>query len=90
MNDWKQNEAFKKMDIKKQQMIEKLSNSLKGKQLPEAINIVTDWKAQLKKDNISFSKQEEQILTEIFLQELSPAQKKQYEMLKPLMQKFMH
>lgn len=88
MNNWKQNEAFKNMDSRKQHMLEILISSLNGKELKEAFAIISNWKMQLKKEGISFSQKENDMLTEIFIQELSPAQRKQYEMLKPLINKY--
>lgn len=85
MNNWKQNEAFKNIDSRKQRMIEILINSLNGKELKDALPILSNWKLQLKKENISFTKQENDMLADIFIQELSPSQRKQYEMLKPLL-----
>ena len=84
MNNWKNNAEFKAMDSRKQQMIEILFNSLQGKNISEALPIFSNWKASLASENIVFSKEENDMLTELFIQELSPEAKRQYEMIKPL------
>ena len=75
------------MDKRKQKMIETLFNTLKGKNLNQALPIITNWKMQLKQQNITFTPEENELLTQMFLQELSPAQRQQYELLKTFMQK---
>ncbi len=75
------------MDKRKQKMIETLFGTLKGKDLNQALPIITNWKMQLTQQNITFTPEENELLTQMFLQELSPAQRKQYEMLKTFMKK---
>ena len=85
MNNWRRNEAFNKMDIRKQKMIEILFNSINGKELKDALPILVNWKTKLKDEGITFTKEENDILMDIFISELSPAQRRQFEMLKPLL-----
>ncbi len=85
MNEWKQSEAFLNMEPKKKAMIELLQKTLEGKQLTEALPILTNWKKQMQKENISFTPQENQLLTEIFSSQMTPAQRQQFEYLKTLM-----
>ena len=85
MEDWKNNENFLKLDSQKQQMVELLFNSLKGVQLTEAIPILSKWKDKMRHEGIVFTPEENNLLTELFISELSPEAKKQYEMLKPFL-----
>ena len=82
METWQQNEAFRRMDPQKQKMIEQLANSLQGKKLTEALPLLTSWKNEMSRQNISFTPEENQILTEIFSAQLTPQQKRQFELLK--------
>lgn len=75
------------MDKRKQQMIETLFNTLKGKDLSQALPVISNWKMQMSQQNISFTAEENELLTQMFLKELSPAQRKQYELLKTFMKK---
>lgn len=85
--NWKRNPAFLNMDLRKQYMIGILFNTLNGKNLNEALPIITNWNMQLKNENISFTNEENELLSQIFLQELAPPQVKQFEMLKSFMKK---
>lgn len=89
MENWKNNPAFLGMDAKKRTMVEFLFNSLNGKNINDVLPIITSWNMQLKQNNISFTKEENDLLTQIFLQELNPAQMQQFEMLKAFMKKGM-
>ena len=82
MNNWRQHPAFLQMDPRKQSMIELLTDTLEGKKLTEALPILTKWKKQMQQENIVFTPEENQLLTEIFSQQLTPAQQKQFEYLK--------
>ena len=73
---------FQKLDPKKQKMVSLLANSLQNKKLTEALPYLMQWKEQMKEENISFTKEENDLLTEILMQEMTPAQRKQYEYLK--------
>lgn len=86
MNQFRQNPAFRNMNPEKQQMIEELVQSLSGKQLTEALPVVTNWKKKMEARGLSFTPQENELLTEIFSAQMTPAQKKQFMML----QQFMH
>ena len=85
MKNIRQNAAFQQMDPKKQQMIELLMTSLSGKQLNEALPIITNWKNKIDQEGLSFTQAENMLLTEIFTAQMSPAQKSQYELIKQFM-----
>ena len=82
MNNWRQHPAFLQMDPRKQSMIELLTDTLEGKKLTEALPILTKWKKQMQQENIVFTPEENQLLTEIFSHQPTPAQQKQFEYLK--------
>lgn len=87
MENWKNNPAFLGMDGNKRQKVEFLFNALNGKNLNEALPVITNWNLQLKQENIQFTNEENELLAQIFLQELSPEQMKQFELLKSFMKK---
>lgn len=82
MNNWKQHSAFQQMDQKKQSMIELLTATLEGKKITEALPVLTEWKKQMQRENIVFTQEENQLLTEIFSSQLTPAQRQQFEYLR--------
>lgn len=87
MGNWRINPAFLGMDEMKRQKVEDLFDALNGKNLNEALPVITNWNLQLKQENIQFTNEENELLSEIFLQELPPAQMKQFELLKSFMKK---
>ena len=78
MENWRNSPAFLGMDEIKRQKVEELFNLLKGKNINDALPVVTSWNMQLKQENISFTSQENELLSQLFLAELSPAQMKQF------------
>ncbi|MCI8751047.1 MAG: hypothetical protein HFH66_06760 [Lachnospiraceae bacterium] len=87
MGNWRINPAFLGMDEMKRQKVEDLFYALNGRNLNEALPVITNWNLQLKQENIQFTNEENELLSEIFLQELPPEQMKQFELLKSFMKK---
>lgn len=81
--NWQNNEAFKQLHPKKQEMILTLAESLQNKNLTEALPVMLQWKQQMAAENISFTAREQEILTNVFLESLPPEGRQQYEYLKP-------
>ena len=82
MNNWKNNKSFMQMDSGKQHMVELLVNSLHGKDLNEALPILANWKDKLRTEHISFTVEEDKLLTDLFIEMLPPKQKSEYEFLR--------
>lgn len=87
MEDLKKNPAFRRMDVQKQQMVEQLVQSLQGKSLNEALPVVMGWNKQMEQKGLSFTAEENALLTAILSSQMTPAQQKQYELLKKMMKK---
>ena len=87
MGNWRINPAFLGMDEMKRKKVEDLFDALNGRNLNEALPVITNWNLQLKQENIQFTNEENELLSEIFLQELPPEQMKQFELLKSFMKK---
>lgn len=83
--DFSKNPAFQAMSAEKQKMIELLAESLYNKNITEALPQIMAWKKQMETKNISFTVEENRILTEILMAEMSPTQRKQYEAFKAFM-----
>lgn len=83
MNNFQNHPAFQQMDEKKQKMIIMLAESLQNKKLTEALPLVMTWKERMAQENISFTAEENNLLMEIFTSQMTPAQRKQYEYMKP-------
>ena len=83
MDSIKNNKAFLQMEPRKQEMVLLLIDSLNNKKLTEALPVLMQFREKMTQEGISFTEEENAMLTEIFTTRLSPAQKKQYEYLKP-------
>ena len=81
------NPAFRQMEPVKQQMVEELMRALSGRQLKEALPVIAGWQKKMEQTGLSFTPQENKLLTEIFTAQMTPAQKKQYALLKQWMKK---
>ena len=51
LGNWRINPAFLGMDGIKRQKVEDLSDALNGKNLNEALPVITNWNLQLKQEN---------------------------------------
>ena len=89
MEDIRQNSAFQKMDTQKQQMIMLLIQSLQNKNLTQALPVIMNWNKQMQQKKISFTSEENALLTAILSAQMTPAQRKQYETIQAMM-KNMH
>lgn len=87
MEDLKNNPAFQQMNPQKQEMLELLIQSLQNKKLTEALPVVMNWNKQMEQKKLSFTPKENELLTAILSAQMSPAQKKQYELIKTMMKK---
>ena len=85
MNNFQDHPAFRQMDENKQKMIVMLAESVQGKKLTEALPMVMAWNERMKQENISFTQEENKLLTEIFTSQMTPEQRRQYEFMKPFM-----
>ena len=83
MDSIKNNKAFLQMEPRKQEMVLLLIDSLNNKKLTEALPVLMQFREKMTQEGISFTEEENAMLTEIFTNRLSPAQKKQHEYLKP-------
>lgn len=85
MTNFQNHPAFQQMEENKQKMIISLAQSVQNKKLTEALPLVMAWKERMAQENISFTAEENNMLTEIFLSQMTPAQRRQYEYMKPFM-----
>lgn len=82
---WQNHEGFRSMEPKKQRMILLLTEGLQGKKLTEALPVLMEWKQAMDREGIVFTPAENQILTEVFTEHLTPAGRQQYEFIKPFL-----
>lgn len=83
MENFQNHPAFQQMDPRKQEMIVSLAESLQNKKLTEALPLVMAWKERMNQENLSFTPEENNLLMELFTSQMTPAQRRQYEYMKP-------
>lgn len=86
LHPWQNNEKFRSLDPKKQEMILQLTGYLQGHTITEALPALMEWKTQIDRENIRFTAEENELLTELFTENLSASGQKQYEFIKPFLQ----
>ncbi|MCH5266914.1 MAG: hypothetical protein J1E62_01110 [Lachnospiraceae bacterium] len=87
---WQNHEGFRAMEPKKQEMVLLLTKNLQGKNINNALPVLLEWKQTMERENIRFTPEENQLLTEIFMANMTPEGRKQFEMLKPFLKQYRH
>lgn len=85
--NWRNDPDFQAMDPKKQQILIELAQTLQGKKLTEALPLMMEWKGNMDREGISFTPEENALLTSLFTRGLTPAGKQQYEFIKPFLKR---
>lgn len=76
LHPWQNNEKFRSLDPKKQEMILQLTGHLQGHTITEALPALMEWKTQIDRENIRFTAEENELLTELFTENLSASRVK--------------
>ena len=66
MDSIKNNKAFLQMEPRKQEMVLLLIDSLNNKKLTEALPVLMQFREKMTQEGISFTEEENAMLTEIF------------------------
>lgn len=85
---WQNHEGFRAMEPKKQEMVLLLTQKLQGKQMTDALPVLLDWKQTMERENIRFTPEENEMLTELFMANMTPAGRRQYELIKPFLKQY--
>ncbi len=79
---WTNNPKLNNMDPRKLAVLMELVGELEGKPMDKALPYVIEANKKLKKQDMSFTKDENELLMDILGKNLSPKEKKQFEMIK--------
>ena len=79
---WTKNPKLNNIDPRKLAILVELVNELEGKPLDKALPHLVAANKKLKEENLSFSKDENELLVEILGKNMSAKEKKQFEMMK--------
>ena len=81
---WVNHPAMKNMDARKMRVIVNLLNEVEGQPLEAAVPAIMRANQELKRQGLSFTPQEQNVIMDIIGKDLSPAQKQKIEMVKSM------
>lgn len=84
---WLNHPSLQKMDPAKKAIMLEFIKETEGKPMDKAMKSVATANAKLKALNLSFTQEETNLITEILMSRMSPAQRTQAEMMKNMMNK---
>ncbi len=84
---WTNHPKMKNVDPRKLAIFLEIIREAEGKSMDKLIPLLMNTNKKLKEQNLTFSKDESDILMEIFTKNMSPKEKAQFEMLRKMMPK---
>lgn len=82
---WTNNPKIRNIDPRKLAILLDLVKEAEGKSMDKLIPLIVSTNKRLKEDNLTFTKDESDIMIEILTKNLSPKEKMQFEMLRKMM-----
>lgn len=82
---WSNNPKMKNIDPRKLAILMELMKEAEGKPMDKLIPLIVNTNKRLKDQNLTFSKDESDIMIEILTKNLSPKEKMQFEMPRKMM-----
>ena len=84
---WSNNSRMKNVDPRKLAILMELVKEAEGKPMDKLIPLIISTNKKLQAQNLSFTKDESDIMIDILTKNMSPKEKAQFEMLRKLMAK---
>lgn len=84
---WSKNPKMMNVDPRKLAILMELVKEAEGKPMDKLIPLIINTNKKLKEQNLTFSKDESDIMIEILTKNMSPKEKAQFEMLRKMMAK---
>lgn len=81
---WMNHPAMKNIDARKLAILVELANEAEGKSQDKIVPLLVKTNAKLKSMNLSFTKEENDLLIDILTQDMSAADKQKVEMIKKM------
>ena len=80
--DWQTSDVWKKMHPRKRAIIETIIMQSRNKKMEESAGLVMAAVSQMRRERLSFSKEETALMMEVLTAGMSPAEKAKVEMMK--------
>ncbi len=84
---WTNNPKMKNVDPRKLAILLEVMKEAEGKPMDKLIPLLMNTNKRLNEQNLTFNKDESDIMMEILTKNMSPKEKAQFEMMKKMMQK---
>ena len=84
-NSWMNHPAYKDMDPVKKLMIEELISKTAGKGINETANLIMTTMTLMRKNDVSFSKEEADLLINVMMRDMNDAEKAKLNMMKSML-----
>ncbi len=84
-NSWMEHPAYTDMDPAKKLIIEELISKSTGKGINETANLIMTSMALMRKKNVSFTKEEADLLLNVMMRDMSEAEKARLNMMKNML-----
>jgi hypothetical protein len=82
---WTNNPKLKNIDPRKMTILLDLVKEAEGKPMDKLVPLLTSTHKRLQQQNMSFNKDESDVMLEILTKNLTPKEKQQFEMIKKVM-----
>lgn len=82
---WTNNPKLNNIDPRKMAILLELVNEAEGKSTDKLIPLIMNTNKKLQQQNMTFSKDESDVMIEILTKNMSPKEKQQFEMMKKVM-----
>jgi hypothetical protein len=82
---WTNNPKLKNIDPRKMAILLELMKEAEGKPMDKLVPLLMNTNKKLQQQNMTFSKDESEIMLEILTKNMTPKEKQQFEMIKKMM-----
>lgn len=84
-NSWMNNPKLKNIDPRKMTILLELMKEAEGKPMDKLVPLLMSTNKKLQQQNMSFDKDESDVMIEVLTRHLTPKEKQQFEMMKKFM-----
>jgi hypothetical protein len=84
-SSWTNNPKLKNIDPRKMAILMELIKEAEGKPMDKLVPLLVNTNKKLQQQNMTFTKDESDVMIEILTRNMSPKEKQQFEMIKKIM-----
>jgi len=84
-NSWMNNPKIRNIDPRKLSILLEIMREAEGKSMDQLLPLMMNANKKLQSQNLNFSKDESEVMIDLLTRNLSPREKRQFEMLKQFM-----